>query len=61
MFVYETKDDGVHYAYGSRAHGFTYMPMHGKIVYETLIKKTTPNITQMDDKDLNNVTSQKLK
>jgi glycine/D-amino acid oxidase-like deaminating enzyme len=43
FWVYETKDNGVHYLYGFKGHGFTYMPLHGKIVYESLIKK---NVTK---------------
>jgi len=37
--VYQTKDDGVHYLYGFKGHGFTYMPIHGKIVLDVLINK----------------------
>ena len=37
QFVYETKE-GVHYSYGFRGNGFFYMPLHGKIVYDSLLK-----------------------
>lgn len=36
-FIYRTEDDGVHYAYGFSGYGFAEMPLHGQIVYDTLI------------------------
>ena len=38
-FVYRTEPDGVHYAYGFSGGGFKFAPMHGKIVYDSLITK----------------------
>ena len=39
-FQYKTGNNGVHYAYGFNGTGFKFMPLHGKIVYDGLIKKT---------------------
>lgn len=39
-FQYKTDKIGVHYAYGFSGTGFKFMPLHGKIVYESLLNKT---------------------
>lgn len=38
-FQYKTDENGIHYAYGFSGTGFKFMPLHGKIVCDGLIKK----------------------
>lgn len=37
QFEYNTSKEGVHFLYGFRGHSFAYMPIHGRIVYDTLL------------------------
>lgn len=38
-FQYRTGPDGVHLGYAFNGAGFKFLPIHGKIIYEELIKK----------------------
>lgn len=40
-FLYKPGKDGVHYAYGFSGTGFKFFPLHGKIVYDSMIAKTS--------------------
>lgn len=45
QFGYITGKNGVHYCYGFAGTGFKFMPLHGKIVYENLMKLKSKEIT----------------
>ena len=45
QFNYSTGNNGVHYCYGFTGTGFKFLPLHGKIVYEKLLKGKSKQIT----------------
>ena len=50
-YNYSTGKNGVHYCYGFTGTGFKFMPLHGKTVFENLLKGKSKEITVEQLKD----------